>query len=141
MSADGKYSLSDIWNLHQLIQMLLSKKKHFLTFFSIFEICIKFSSFWKNRWLSYPMYFQNYRLWITWLHKCLNSLVSENPSTVNMPKPAKLFSSQHDNFFIIFFYYSKSDWLPKFLCWGYFNPKDILLKSWVLMISMISSGK
>ena len=32
------------------------------------------------------MYFQNYRLWKTWLGQSLKGAVSEHPSTVNMLK-------------------------------------------------------
>ena len=40
LTPNDKYSLCIIWNLPELIQMLLSKKK-FLIFFTFLEICIK----------------------------------------------------------------------------------------------------
>ena len=54
------------------------------------------------------MYFQNYRLRIAWLDKCLDSPASEHPSTVNMLKRAKHLSNLHGNTFIIFF--DPSEW-------------------------------
>ena len=52
-------------------------------FFSIFEIKTNFWTFWKVeklRWLSYLVYFQNFGLQKTLLHKCLKSPVVEDPS-------------------------------------------------------------
>ena len=67
----------------------LKKYKHFRNFLSIFGIFIKFWTFWKKRWHSQPMYFQNLTLSKIWLDECLDSLLSEHPSTVNMSKCPK----------------------------------------------------
>ena len=53
LTADHKYSLCYIWKLQVLHQMQLSKKlKAFSHFLPIFEIFIKFWTFWKKRWHS-----------------------------------------------------------------------------------------
>ena len=49
------------------------------------------------------MYFRNYRLWKTWLDRCLKSPDSEHPLTHNMLKGPKHLLNLHGNTFIIFF--------------------------------------
>ena len=52
------------------------------------------------------MHFGNYRLQKTWLHKCLKSLVLEDPSTSNMLNGLKRSWNLLDSAFIIFIYHN-----------------------------------
>ena len=51
----------------------------FFQFRSTSKIFTNFWRFWKKRWPSYLIYFQNYVVRNTWLDKCLKSQVSEHP--------------------------------------------------------------
>ena len=53
------------------------------------------------------MRFRNYSLRKTWLDKCLNSPISEHPSTLKMSKRPKHLSKVHGCTFIIFFDHSE----------------------------------
>ena len=109
LTANDKYSHLNRDNLRQASQILLSKKQkpftpfcsaflknmllkyYYLrkkTFYSIF-LCIfqkhiKFWTFLKTIWPSYPMHFRNYGFPKTWLDKCIKSPNSEATSTSNM---------------------------------------------------------
>ena len=81
----------------------VKNKKLFLHFFFIiFKIYIKFQTFYKKRWPSQPIYFQNQRLQKTGLDKCLKSRGSEDRQRDNMANGSKKSCNLNDSTFIIF---------------------------------------
>ena len=85
LPADDKYSCRNMQNFQQQLETLLSQKPKILSgFFSISEMCMKFRTFWKKRWVSYPNYFRNYCFWKRLLLKRLEGLASEYHWVINV---------------------------------------------------------
>ena len=64
---------------------LISKSNGFFSIFDcIFEMCMKFRTFWKKRRVSYPNYYRNYCIRKRCLLKCLKGLASADHSVINM---------------------------------------------------------
>ena len=61
------------------------------------------------------MYFGNYRPRITWLDKCLKSLVSDEPSTDNMANGSKDCWNLNDSTFIILINHCEGNCIAKSL--------------------------
>ena len=95
-TADEKYCLLKSDNLtHPIHSQLYHKKNPFPEFFCIFEMHIKFWTFFKKRWPSYVMFIRNYGLRETWLDNCLKNPVSEDTSRSNMvngPKHSQIWT-------------------------------------------------
>ena len=104
-TADGMYSVFNRDNLQQLIQMRLSKKQKVVSaFFSSISVTyITFSAFWKKDDSHSWCISKKNRPGKTWLLKCLKSLASGHPWTVNMLKCSKHCWYLHDSTFITFF--------------------------------------
>ena len=66
----------------------------------------------KQSWPSCPVYFGDCRLWNAWLHKCLNSPVSYQNSTVNMLEGLKDLWNFHEST-IKLFCISEGNWPRK----------------------------
>ena len=83
--ADNESSVLNRGNLlrHKKVQ-LSQKLKIFCNFFLGFLNLDSITRFSEKRWPYYMMYFWTYRLRKTWLDKCLQSFVLEDPSTSNM---------------------------------------------------------
>ena len=116
LAADDKYSLLNMDNSTQPIQMELSmKQKHFRTFFSVFL---------KWRWTFEHFEKKNdpHSLCIseitdckkTLLHKCIKGPVWEDPSPSNMVKGPRHCSNLNDS--TIFIDQSEGNWVGKSLC-------------------------
>ena len=59
------------------------------------------------------MYFRNYGLRKTWLDKCLESPIWEDPSTGNMVNGPKHFLYINDNTLTMFIDHCEADWVEK----------------------------
>ena len=86
LTADDKYSGSNMQNLPQQFQTPLSQKqKRFSGSFIAFLKCARILDYFqKKRRVSYPNYFRNYRCWKMWLLKRLKGLASEHHSLMNV---------------------------------------------------------
>ena len=103
---------------------LISKTKHFFSFFStFFESALNFEHF-KKKIPSYLMYFRNYRPRKTCLVKCLTTPVWEDLSTGDMVNGAKHWFSLNESAFIILRNPVKVIELQKSLLdkWKFFRP-------------------
>ena len=118
LRADGKYSLLNRHNLTQTIQMRVSRKqKTFSEFFAAFlKSRWNFEHVQKNRWLSYLRYFRNCGLRKTWLHQCIKSHVSTDPSESNMVNAPKHCWNLNGSTFTRFLDHCEGNWLGKSLC-------------------------
>ena len=139
LSSDGKYSLLNRDNLTQQIQMQVSrKKKLFSEFFSSFlKSSLNFEHLKKKRWLSYLKYFRNSGPSKSWLHQCLKSLVSRDPSKSNMVNAPKHYWNLHGRTFTIFIDHCEANWLAKSLSEWYAKYQDSFLTHWVPMASIL----
>ena len=114
LTADDKYSVSNMHDLQQHFQTLLSQKqKTFLDFLYFSEICSKFRAFSKKRWVSYPNYFRNYWSWKTWLLKGVEGLASEPHSLMNVLTGSKHCWNQHDTTITLFSRQFEENWVGK----------------------------
>ena len=107
LTADDRHFPLNWENLQQPLQMQLSKKQK--TFSQFFVPFLKST----KRWSSWFIYFPNNRLRKTGLDKCLKSLVSGHPLTVNMSKSRKQCWSLLNSTFIVLFHSSKGNWYEK----------------------------
>ena len=118
LTAGDKYSLCDIWNLQDLIQMQLSKKVK--TFFEIFSRFLKtisrFRHFEKkdgSRSLSISKIWDRHRHFYT---KCLNKSASEHLWKVNISERRKhLWNLHYTTFTMFFFLDCDCKWPEKYL--------------------------
>ena len=104
LTPDDKYSLCNIWNLQELHQMLFCKKpKSCCQFFcAFFKSASNFQHFEKKHDF-HSLYIFGITDWKTLLGECLDSPVSEHPSTDNMSKRLKhRWNLNHSNFMISF---------------------------------------
>ena len=94
-------------------QVVLSKNQEsfLIIFFCIFDIQITVSMDWNYRWPSELMYFANDKFRRTWLDKCLNSPVSENPSTSDMVNRPKHCYNLKTSPFTIFLDHCEHNWV------------------------------
>ena len=118
LRADGKYSLLTRHNLTQTIQMRVSRKqKTFSQFFPAFlKSSWNFEHVQKKTWLSYLRYFRNCGLRKIWLHQCIKSPVSTDPSESNMVNAPKRCSNLDRGTSIRFINHFEGNWLAKSLC-------------------------
>ena len=118
LRVDGKYSLLNRHNLTQTIQMRVSRKqKAFSEFFAAFlKSRWNFEHVQKNRWLSYLRYFQNCGLRKIWLHQCIKSPVSTDPSESNIVNAPKHCWNLNGSTFTRFLDHCEGNWLAKSLC-------------------------
>ena len=97
-----KVAFSDIQNPNTVCeyincrwQALFAQKRQFNATNSDASISVRkiffgfFFAFFRKRWPSFLMYFRKYRLWKTWLVRCLTSRVTEHPSTDKMVNGSK----------------------------------------------------
>ena len=115
---DAKFSLFNRSNLTEPILMQVSgKEKTFCQFFTAFyKSSLNLEHFQKKRCLSYLRYFRNYGLRKIWLHQCLKSPVSRDPSERNMVNAPKPCWNLHGSTFIRFIEWCECNWLAKRLC-------------------------
>ena len=115
LTADDKYSGSNMQNLLQIFQTPLSQKqKTFSGFFIAFLKCAwNLEHFRKKKWVSYPNYFRNYWCWKTWLLKRLKGLASEHHSLMNVLTGSKHCWNQHGTTIIFFCRQFKVNWVGK----------------------------
>ena len=84
------------------------------------------------------MYFLlSYGLRKTWLDKCLNSHVSEDPSTSNMANGPKHLWNLNDSTFTTFIGHCESKSVRKSLSWWYVKYSDCLLTHWLPVTSIL----
>ena len=115
---DAKFSLFNRSNLTEPILMQVSgKEKTFSQFFTAFyKSSLNLEHFQKKRCLSYLRYFRNYGLRKIWLHQCLKSPVSRDPSKSNMVNARKHCWNVKASSFSIFIDHCEGNWLSKSLC-------------------------
>ena len=118
LSADDKYSLLNRENLTQPIQIQFSQKEIIfsLIFLCICEIYIKFWTFSKikddtDSWCILRKY-GNAK---TWLHNCVKTPISEDPSTSNMVNGPKHCWNMKDSTFTISIDHWEGNWVGKYL--------------------------
>ena len=83
------------------------------------------------------MYFLSFPLLVAPLHKCLNSTVSEHPSTVNMLKCAKRLWNLHESLLIKLRCQSELNLSKKALFYWYLNSCESLFKHWLPITSIL----
>ena len=83
------------------------------------------------------MYFWSYRLQKSWLDKCLNSPVSEDPSRTNKAKGTKQCSKLKDNTFNIFIDPRERNSGLKCLSKWYGKSEDCLLAHWLPITNIL----
>ena len=82
------------------------------------------------------MYFRNYGLQKTLLHKYLESPLAEDPLTSNTVNGPKDSSNLHDTTFTIFIDQREGNWIGKSLSQWYVKSYGIFLTQWVPMGSI-----
>ena len=115
LTADDKYSGSNIQNLPQQFQTPLSQKqKTFSWFFIAFLKCAwNLEHFLKKTWVSSPNYFRNYLCRKMWLLKRLEGLASEHHSLMNVLTGSKHCWNQHGNTITLFSHQFEINWVGK----------------------------
>ena len=131
LAADDKYPVLNRDNLTIPIQMQLSEKeKTFSEFFSAFlKSTLNFKYFEKKVFLI-DFLFSKFPTVKTWSYKCLNSLVSEDPSRSNMVNVPRHFWNLHQSTFIIFIDHCQVNWVRRNLSDWHAKSSDCLLKNW-----------
>ena len=115
LTADDKYSGSNIQNLPQQFQTPLSQKqKTFSGLFIAFLKCAwNLGHLQKKRWVSWPNYFRNYLCRKTWLLKRLKGLPSEHHSLMNVLTGSKHCWIQHGTTITLFSRQFEVYWVGK----------------------------
>ena len=116
--------------MHEPFQIKLSKNLNIfsnvlLKFWSLHQIL----NILRQGWPSYPMYFESYRLWKTWLHKSVNKPVSWHHLIVNMLEGLKHLWNLHESTFIKICYISEGHWLRKPLLLVIFELLQLFVKT------------
>ena len=98
------------------IKYFVNAKNFFWIYSCSSQIYIKFWFFWKKKKKENDlMYFQNYQLTKTWLHKCLKGSILEHRLTLNMLKGPKHYKNTQESTFIIYFHQSVGSYVIKCL--------------------------
>ena len=115
LTADDKYSDSNMQNLQKQFQTPASQKqKTFSLFFIAFLKCAwNLESFQKKRWVSLPNYFRNYWCWKTWLLNRLKSIASEHHSVMKVLTGSKHCWNQHGTSITLFSRQFDVNWVAK----------------------------
>ena len=114
LTADDKYSGSNMKNLPQQFQTPLSQKqKTFSGFFIAFLKCAWNLEHFQKKWVSKPNYFRNYWCWNTWLLKRLKGLASEQHSLMNVLTGSKHCWNQHGITITLFSRQFAVNWVGK----------------------------
>ena len=127
LTADDKYSGTNMQSLPQQIQTPLSQKQKtfFWIFYCISEMCMKFGSFSKKRWVCWPNYFWNYWCWKTWLLTHLKGLAWEHHSLMNVITDFKHCWNQHGTTTTLFSRQFEINWVEKSLFYSIWNLKTV----------------
>ena len=113
LTANDKYSCHNMHNFLQQIQTLLSQKRKISSgfFFCISEMCMKFTTFWKKRWVFQPNYFPNYCYRKRLLLKRLKALASKHHSVINLLTRSKHRWKQQGTTIILFSHEFQVNWV------------------------------
>ena len=101
--------------------------RFFLIFYCISEMCMRFRTFWKKRWVSYPNYFRNYCFRKRLLLKRLRGLGSEHHSVINVLTGSKHCWKMQGTTIILFSHEFQVNWVVKILLYFYLKSSDCLL--------------
>ena len=99
-------------------------------------MCMKFTTFWKKRRVSYPNYYRNYCIRKRCLLKRLKGLASAHHSVINVLTGWKHCWSQHGTTIFLFFPEFEINWVGKCLPYSHLKSSDSLLTRWLPMTSI-----
>ena len=104
LTHDGKYSRRYMQIFLQQLETPLSQKRmaFFWIFYCISEMCMKLTTFWKKRKVSYPNIYRNYCNRKRCLLKRLKGLSSAHLSVINVLTCSKHCWSQHGTAIFLF---------------------------------------
>ena len=137
LTSDVKYSRRNMQYFWKQLQTCLSQKKRvFLIFYCISEMCMKFTTFWKTRRVSQFNYCRYYFIRKRCLVNRLKGLASADHSVINVLMGRKHCWCQHGTTIFLFLHEFEMNWVWKCLPKSHLKSSDCLLTHWLPMSSI-----